>query len=189
MNDFRAIRRMKGFRAVRKIKGFRAIGLLFVWLPVCHVVFPGHLPATSETICRLRRLLNSPRQPVSQSACSKLTVRLPRHRPNANALRYGKWILDNKYLPQILPWVPSGEELNVLLWKNCPTLSAKNTHWDPICSLTIPKLNSNYLGQNTKPVVRPRWREYAYYNLGFEVNELMIRKLWNTYHHYKLGRP
>jgi len=146
-------------------------------------------PPTSETIYRLRRLLYSPRQPVSQSACSKLTVRLPRHRPNANALRYGKWILDNKYLPQILPWVPSGEELNVLLWKNCPTLSAKNTHWDPICSLTIPKLNSNYLGQNTKPVVRPRWREYAYYNLGFEVNELMIRKLWNTYHHYKLGRP
>jgi len=64
---------MEGFRAVQKIEGFRAIGLLFVWLPVCHVVFPGHLPATSETICRLRRLLNSPRQPVSQSACRKLS--------------------------------------------------------------------------------------------------------------------
>jgi len=59
---------MKGFRAVRKIKGFRAIGLLFVWLPVCHVVFPGYSPRVkrSDVFVAFYTLPDS--RPVNQRA-------------------------------------------------------------------------------------------------------------------------
>jgi len=44
---------------------------------------PGR-PTTSETICRLSRLLYSPRQPASQSTCSEPCVRAQRHATAAN---------------------------------------------------------------------------------------------------------
>ena len=58
---FQAIGKMRGLQVIQKMEGFQVsklygkgedskfprfqvIGLLFVWLPVCHVVFPGHPP-------------------------------------------------------------------------------------------------------------------------------------------------
>ena len=75
MEGCQVIREMAGFQ-ISKIPWFQVIGLLFVWLPVCHVVFPAPHPRVKRSVFFLAFYTLRDRRAANQRAACKAVTGL-----------------------------------------------------------------------------------------------------------------